>query len=495
MGYRALRTALAFALLALPACGGGGTVPAVSQAGAGLVAQPAAAAVASASGGLRVLGYGGLRGTAYAAHASGDAYDYAEDVTVDFDRAFVSGAIAAHVALVPAAPFTTYATNYGKRLQLTVRKVPGTTYALTLDAATPASDGTTLGAPATFAFRTPAAVTVAAPARATPGEPYRYGAGAHPFSASLAGASADRQIALFADAGVRFVRIDYPASQIEPSAGTYDFSTEDAILTKLVARGITEMPIVEQYSVPAWATQGLPYPAIFAQPADFASYAGAIAAHLRDRFPQVTRIELFNEPNLHGWWSNPNPAYAATDGSATAAYALAAYAAIKAANPNVSVVGPALADGGDAVDPRTFLATMMRAGCRVGTCWDALSVHAYRWSDPAYAIDPAAMNRFAIYRDLQQVALANGEPSTPHAYITEWAFSVDPSSASAFDPQVQARYLATGFNLMLADPTLDGISWTNMYNPDQDFWGHTALTDAAFTPLPAYATYRAFATY
>jgi len=77
--------------------------------------------------------------------------------------------------------------------------------------------------------------------------------------------------------------------------------------------------------------------------------------------------------------------------------------------------------------------------------------------------------------------------------LTEWAFSTSADSTS-FDPQVQALYMAHGFNLMLADPTIDGIVWTNAYAPGSDFWSRTSVTDASFNPEPAESTFRTFAT-
>jgi hypothetical protein len=260
----------------------------------------------------------------------------------------------------------------------------------------------------------------------------------------------------------------------------------------LAARNITLMPILEQYSTAAWQADGAAYPAIYATPQLYARYVGAVVAHLRAIAPQVTRVELFNEPNLRTWWTSPNPAYAATDGSATAAYMIAGYAAAKAANPRLTVVGPGLADGGtDTVDPRAFLTTMYAAGCRTGVCWDVLSVHPYAWIDPTYDVSPSASNRWLIYRDLQAIAVAHGDP-VPHVMLTEWSYSTA-DEADGFDPQVQARYLALGFNLSLRDLTVDGVVWTSLYQTGSDFWSRTAVTDASYEPLPAFAAFRAYA--
>jgi hypothetical protein len=331
------------------------------------------------------------------------------------------------------------------------------------------------------------------PLRATPGEPYRYGVLAHPFPFSLGGPTADRQIDLMARAGVRFVRIDYCGAQIEPAPGKWDWSVEDRIAGKLAARDITELPIVQQYCAPTWATGGFSYPAIWNDPSLYAAFAGAVAAHVRASFPKITRIELFNEPNLNGWWTSHNPAYAARDGSATAQYMRAAYTAIKQHGPAITVVGPALADGGTMVDPRKFLEGMYAAGCRRGACWDVLSVHNYRWVNPAIAMPRGAPNRFDIYKDLLAICAQYGDTGT-HVMLTEWGFSTDSNSRDGVDPQTQAAYISIGLNLMLADPAVDGIVYVNVYNPGTDFWANTALVNNDFSPKPAYYVYRSFAT-
>jgi hypothetical protein len=78
--------------------------------------------------------------------------------------------------------------------------------------------------------------------------------------------------------------------------------------------------------------------------------------------------------------------------------------------------------------------------------------------------------------------------------LTEWGFSTDPNNPYAFDPEVQAVYVATGFNRMLRDPSVDGITYVNMYNPGHDFWANTALVDRDFNPKPAYYVFKRYAT-
>jgi hypothetical protein len=417
-------------------------------------------------------------------------FEPTEALRIAFDAPVDPKALQNVIAISPSAPFSIYPIDYGRAIRLTFRKVPGTTYVVSFTSAIRNADGTQSPAPASIVVHT-AGVAVPAPLRSAPG-PYRYGALAHPFPFSLDGPTADRQIALLADAGVRFVRIDYVGAQIEPEPGRFDWTIPDRIASKLAARGITELPIVEQYSAAPWATMGQKYPAIWADPGQYATFAGAIAAHVRTQFPNITRLELFNEPNLHGWWKSPDPRYAAVDGSATATYMSAAYAAIKRAAPSLTVAGPALASGGRFTDPRAFLETLYANGCRRGSCWDVLSVHNYCWQNPSFAADEATPARFDIYKALQRIAAAHGDPDT-HVMLTEWGYSTDPASPDAVDPAVQAAYLAVGFNLMLADPSVDGIVYVNVYNPGTDFWGQTALTTPDFARKPAYAVFQRFA--
>jgi len=436
-------------------------------------------------------GVGGLEGMRYVPQPPGNVYEPTEAVAVDFDAPVDVASFTAALSIEPETASRASVQSYGKRVVVQFRKTPGTTYHVHVAAGVRAVDGSASTAPIDIVVRT-ASPSVPAPIRATPGEPYRYGVLAHPYPASLGGPNADRIIGLLADAGVRFVRIDYAGDQIEHVAGKYDFSIEDRIADKLAAHGITELPIVLQYSAPPWATGGAKYPAIWSNPALYSTFAATVAAHVKERYPKIARVELFNEPNLDGWWTNPaDPAYASNDGSAAAAYLHGAYAAIKAVTPSLTVVAPALAAGGKEVDPRTFFEHLYASGCRRGACWDVLSVHNYRWENPTFLEPAGAANRFDIYKAILAIAAAHGDAGT-HVMLTEWGYSTD-ASADGIDPQTQALYVALGLNLMLADPLVDGIVYVNMYNPSPDFWGQTALVSSDFTPKPAYDVYRTFA--
>jgi hypothetical protein len=473
---------------ALPAAAGDGSAATLTTA------RLATAQATSTPSGLSVVAYGGLAGATYTAHASGSSYDYAEDVTIDYDRALNTASFNAKFSISPTTPYSTYFVNYGKRVEITIRKTPGVSYTLTTAAGVLAGDGsgTSTAAASTFALTTPATITIPARLRGPINEPYHYGFLAHLASDSLGGSNAAKIASIIGAADAGFVRMDYTGASIMPTSTSVDFTQEDGIIALLATYNVTELPIIEQYSGAAWQNGGQPYPAIFSTPQLYAQFVKTVVAHLAATAPNVKRIELFNEPNTSGWWTSPNPAYAATDGSATAAYMLAAYAAAKAANPQIVVVGPALGDGGTETDPRTFLTNMYAAGCHTGACWDVLSVHPYAWLNPTYTVASSQSNRWQIYKDLQAIAVAHGDP-LPHVMLTEWSFSTA-AEPTGFDPKVQALYMALGMNLALADATVDGIVWTSVYAPGSDFWSRTSVTDASYNPLPAQNTYRSFAT-
>lgn len=458
---------------------------------AGLLAIAGAGVFANGAT-LTVTRIGGLDGTRYVEKQPDSTYEPTELVAIDFSARVALDSLKSATSITPREPFSAIELSYGNQVRIRFRKTAGVTYQIHIAAGVRTVEGGVSTAPVDITVRT-SDEPIPAPLRAAPNEPYRYGILAHPSPISLGGPNAEKIIDEFVGAGVRFVRIDYCGDQIEAAEGQHNWSVQDRIASMLAAKGITELPIVDQYCAPKWATGGFAYPAIWQTPALYAAFAAAVAEHVAQNYRAITRIELFNEPNLKGWWTNEgDPEYAATDGTAAAKYMLAAYAAVKRVAPGLTVVGPALANGGPELDPRTYFTTLYASGCRRGECWDVISVHNYRWANPTFPSAPDQTDRFDIYKALQDIAARHGDPGT-HVMLTEWGYSTI-DEPDGVDPKTQARYVALGLNEMLADPTVDGIVYVNMYFPRADLWGQTALVTPDFVPKPAYYVYRAFAT-
>ena len=156
---------------------------------------------------LELTAVGGLAGMQYRATSMDATYEPTEDIALDFNSPVNPQSVQDALTIVPAAAFRVRLEAYGKRAVIVVRKTPGTAYHLRLAAGVAALDGSLSPQPIELVARTEDE-RVPAPARATPGEPYRYGVHAHPYPFSLGGPNAGRIIDLMAAAGVRFVRID-----------------------------------------------------------------------------------------------------------------------------------------------------------------------------------------------------------------------------------------------------------------------------------------------
>ena len=455
--------------------------------------------------------------------------EYSEQIGLTFPVGVDLAAFKSGLVITPAAPSNVaypFVPAYQVKLHLppfsllslSLRFTPGVTYhiaqpafGVAMDVATPAL----------------AMSDMPAPIRAVTNSPYYYGFLNHPwaFGGFLGGfdyvATDTRPSAIAARAdsiatlkqivvsGAGYVRMDFCSSQtIYPDLTIAPkWFHLDPILKAVTDAGITVLPIIQQHC----AYSRAPYQGgTMDTPEHYARWAGAIADHLKT-FPTITRVELFNEPNLRGGWQpgGPTPApsaspvpgpYSDIKGGGAAPFMKQAYAAIKAANPNLMVVSGALAAGGHHVLPTTWLAGAMDAGCKVGVCWDEISVHNYRWTEPfaaTIANDAREDNRLDIYKDVQNVAVAHGDPK-PKVMLTEYGWSSCTNLTVCFDPMVQALYIARSLNSFLADASVDGITYVNVYNSSTDapdyFWSSTSLVNNDRTVKPGFAVFQKFAT-
>jgi endo-1,4-beta-mannosidase len=145
-------------------------------------------------------------------------------------------------------------------------------------------------------------------------------------------------------------------------------------------------------STPAWATEpGQPAPASPpADPAEYAEFVGAVAERYAGK---VSAYEIWNEPNAVTFW------YPAPDPAAYTELLQAAYPAIKAADPDATVIGGVVGWVTDyqnlAISPARYVQGMYDAGAQ--GYFDALSYHPYHY----------------------QVAFSQGRPYGPAAPINQ----------------------------------------------------------------------------
>jgi hypothetical protein len=338
-----------------------------------------------------------------------------------------------------------------------------------------------------------------------PASPYYYGVLAHPWTIgektrrignvnvpdAAQNAYVERLLDSWKSMGVRYVRMDYPGYIVEDRFGRINFASEDAIADRLLSRGIIELPVCLQYGAARWNNPGQK---LWSSPEDYAHFCAAIATHIASHYPQFTRIELMNEPDQAYWWeAPPGSPYAAQDGSAAAQYLKAAYAAVKSADPALTIVAPAVGDGGrHHFNAFRFFENLYANGCRLHVCWDVISVHNYAWQDPSMPQPADKENQWLNYKAIQRIAVQHGDP-VPHVMLTEVGFCHGEGDRLCQDPVTQARYMDEALNMALRDSTVDGITWQNGAHPEgSGEFSSINCEDDHLQPYPCYFVFRRF---
>jgi hypothetical protein len=137
--------------------------------------------------------------------------------------------------------------------------------------------------------------------------------------------------------GITWARIDAEWWTVQPTSGAYDWTVVDPVVTAISNAGINVVVLLS--SAPAWAknpanTPPLNVPYSTPDPAKYAAYCAAAVTHYSAM--GVTVFELWNEPNLTTGASVSGWAHQLVAGFG--GLAVAAYPAMKAANPNAYVL-------------------------------------------------------------------------------------------------------------------------------------------------------------
>ena len=136
------------------------------------------------------------------------------------------------------------------------------------------------------------------------------------------------EMAMLAQAGFRWVRMDFAWGATEREQGVYDFSAYDRLLAALAPHGIRALFILD-YNNPHY--DGGLSPCSDEGRRAFANWAVAAVRHFRG---QGILWEMYNEPNIGFWKPTPNP-------DDYVKLALAVGQALRAAEPTAAYIGPA----------------------------------------------------------------------------------------------------------------------------------------------------------
>ncbi len=240
------------------------------------------------------------------------------------------------------------------------------------------------------------------------------------------------EMKMLADAGFKWVRMDFHWGTTEREKGKYDFRAYDRLMAALDEHGIRALFILD-YANRHYDNGLSPYSEECR--AAFARWAAAAVEHFKER---GVLWEMWNEPNIKQFWK-PLP-------NVTNYVALSRVVgkAIKAVAPREQFCGPATS---------TIDLKFLEACFQMGTLeeWDAVTVHPYRQKDPETVLSEYAKLRALIDKYA---------PKGKHIPIIsgEWGYSC---AWKNFDEARQAKYLPRQFlvNLMAGVPLSIWYDW------------------------------------
>jgi len=253
------------------------------------------------------------------------------------------------------------------------------------------------------------------------------------------------EMKMLADAGFKWVRMDFHWGGTEREKGKYDFRAHDRLMTALDEHGIRALFILDYGN--RLYDNGLA-PCTDEGRVAFARWAAAAVEHFKDR---GVLWEMWNEPNIKFWKPAPNV-------TNYIALARATGKAIRAVAPREQYSGPATS----LIDMK-FLEACFQGGTL--EYWDAVTVHPYRQKAPETVLAEYAKLRTLIDKYApkgKRIPIISGE----------WGYSC---AWKNFNDDRQGKYLPRQFlvNLMAGVPLSIWYDWrddgTDPKEPEHHF--------------------------
>ncbi len=299
-----------------------------------------------------------------------------------------------------------------------------------------------------------------------------------------------RTFEMVREMGAAWVVEYFPWAYAEPQPGVFDWTHADLVIDHAHAQGLKL--IARLGYVPAWARPKNTTPLYLdeAQYDEFANYVKQFVTRYRGR---VDYIVIWNEPNLALEWG-----YRPVDPAAYARLLQVSYQAAKAANPDVQVLGgalaPTLAPAGSpyGMDDLVYLQRLYDAGA--AAYFDILAAHAYGWAfAPDDPPDPEVVNlrRLELLRD---VMVRNGD-GAKKIIVTEAGWNDHPRWTKAVRPAQRISYTLGTFELARQWDWLQAFClWAFRYPaPTHTYQDYFTFVASDFVPKPIYLELQRYA--
>ena len=299
-------------------------------------------------------------------------------------------------------------------------------------------------------------------------------------------------------AGIRRLRTDVKWDKIEPTEGDLHPELYDALVDNAAVHDIEVLALLDYSN--AWA-EAEPGVTDSLDPAKFAAFAAAVAAHFTGR---VTQYEVWNEENTERFWTPaPNPA-------AYGALLVAAADAIHGVDPAAEVILGGLAPNNQMITGTwPFLSDVLEAHPTAGARIDAVAVHPYTFAQalpPEQDIPPG--NYVEMIGQVREVLGRFGLEHLP-IHLTELGWPACPCPPLEPPPMIpnasledQARWLVRAYVLSAQVGAAsffrydfeDGSGTASLFS--EDWFGLTShdadgSDDVPPVPKPSYLAYQA----
>jgi len=277
----------------------------------------------------------------------------------------------------------------------------------------------------------------------------------------------ERDIEMIADAGFRFVRMDFAWSHVEREKGKYDFSGYGRLVDSLAKRKIRLLFILD-YGNRLY--DGGLAPHTEEGRAAFCRFAAAAAKHFAGK---GILWEICNEPNLDKFWRPKANVEDYCD------LAVAVCKALRGADPKCSIVAPATSG-----IPLNFIEKVFQSGLLK---WlDGVTVHPYRSRAPETAVP-----EYKKLRELIDKYASPGKKGLP-ILSGEWGYSLLHFRRAPNPAEKQASYLARQFLINLMNDVRLSI-WYDWHDdgPDPKEYEHNfGIVTHGYKLKPSYLSAR-----
>lgn len=299
-----------------------------------------------------------------------------------------------------------------------------------------------------------------------------------------------RTLQMVREMGAPWIVELFPWAYYHAADGGFAWEHPDLVINHAHAQGLTVIARIGL--TPAWARPpdtSLNYLDAAAYD-DFADFAAAFAARYRDK---VTHIIVGNEPNLSFEWG-----YRQTTPQDYVDLLRVVYPAIKAANPDVVVLGGALAPTIEppgspwGLNDLLYLQGMYDAGA--ADFFDGLAVHTYGLTFPATADPHPDILNFRRVELIREIMVANGDAAAK-IYITETGWNDHPRWTRGVRPGQRIQYTLEALQYAEENwPFVETVAiWAFRYPaPTKSYMDYYTLVTPEFVAKPIYDAIKAY---